>query len=101
MARRIGRVDGNQADITKALRKAGATVAVLSSLGGGVPDLLVGIAGKNLLFELKNGELSPSSQKLTEHEEKFHSSWQGQVCIVNSVNQALELIDYVKATTCF
>lgn len=101
MVRRIGKVDANQADITKALRRAGASVAVLSPMGNGIPDLLVGIAGKNLLFEIKNGDLCPSQQKLTEKEQLFFDNWNGQVCTVNSVKHALELIEFVTATTCF
>ena len=39
MARTRGRVDQNQKDIVEGLRSVGASVEILSNVGGGVPDL--------------------------------------------------------------
>ena len=40
--RKRGRTDGNQSEIVKALRKLGYSVLVMSSMGGGAPDICVG-----------------------------------------------------------
>lgn len=87
------RVDANQREIVKALRDYGCSVLIMSDLGKGKPDLLVGWGGLNLLVELKDGKKHLSAQKLTEHEEKFHNEWKGQVCIIRSIREALLLID--------
>ena len=87
-----GRVDGNQRDIVTALRKAGCSVFITSSIGGGFPDIVVGVDGVNWLIEIKDGSLSPSRRKLTHDEETFHLWWNGLVETVESVDEALELI---------
>lgn len=55
-----GRIDGNQAQIVRALRQVGATVLSLADMGDGCPDLLVGFRGFNILLEVKDGSASPS-----------------------------------------
>lgn len=44
------RTDGNQAEIVRALRSAGATVQTLHTVGKGCPDLVVGFRGNNYGF---------------------------------------------------
>ena len=90
--RRAARVDANQAEITEALRKAGASVQPLHMVGRGCPDLLVGIGKINLLFEIKDGEKPPSKQKLTDDELVWAEKWKGQVAVIRSVDEALEAI---------
>ena len=89
MTKRAKRVDDNQKQITSQLRKLGYSVCILSDVGKGVPDLLVGKGGTNWLIELKDGSKPPSRQALTEHEQKFHDSWRGQVNTCNSLEQIL------------
>ncbi len=86
------RVDSNHAEITKALRKIGATVISLADVHHGCGDILVGLAGRNYLLELKDGSKSPSRQKLTPDQEIFHANWGGQIAVVNSVDAALEVV---------
>lgn len=86
------RVDTNQREIVAALRSVGASVTHLHMVGKGVPDLIVGYRGVNYLLEVKDGSKTPSKQQLTPDEAKWHASWRGQVRVVNSVDQALELI---------
>jgi hypothetical protein len=86
------RVDENQKLIVKTFRELCASVQVLSALGKGCPDILVGIFGKNFLIEIKNGKKPPSAQRLTEDETYFHESWKGQVCIIKSVDEAVNFI---------
>lgn len=87
--RQRGRVDRNQAEITRALRQIGATVLVTSNLGCGAPDLVVGFRGKNLLMEIKDGTAKPSDRRLTTDEKAFHFAWQGRICVVENVAEAL------------
>ena len=86
--RRAAKVDDNQTAIVDALRALGATVQPLHAVGQGCPDLLIGWRGKNILIEVKDGSKSPSRQQLTEDQEQWHRTWCGQVCTINSVENA-------------
>ena len=89
------KADSNQVQIVKDLRKLGFSVAVLSQVGKGVPDLLIGtttLRGRqNILVELKDGAKFKSQQKLTKDEIEWHGKWRGQVAICNSLEQILKL----------
>ena len=90
--RRNARVDANQKQIVKALRKAGASVLITSQLKNCF-DILVGYNNKNFIMEIKDGEKPPSQQRLTPGEEKFKNEWNGGVYhIVKSVDEALRII---------
>ena len=84
--------DANQGRIVRALRDVGATVTVLSQVGYGCPDILVGFRGVNYLLEIKDGAKSPSRQRLTPAEMRWHNEWRGQVAIVNSIDAAIDEI---------
>ena len=87
--RRAARTDENQEQIVKALRAVGASVQSLAAVGHGVPDLLVGYQGKNILIEIKDGNKTPSKRKLTDDQVKWHESWNGgAVVVVDSVDAA-------------
>jgi hypothetical protein len=86
------KVDANQADITAQLRRVGASVQPIHTLGKGVPDLLVGYRGQNFILEVKDGAKSASRQKLTPDEAQWHAMWRGQVLIVCSTSEALAAI---------
>lgn len=90
--RRKAKVDDNQSEIVTALRKIGCTVQPLHDVGRGVPDLLVGYHGINVLLEIKDGAKVPSAQKLTDEQITWHDSWRGQVATVNSINQAIDVL---------
>lgn len=89
---RKAKVDDNQAEIVNALRKAGCTVQHLHAVGGGCPDILVGFRSRNVLVEIKDGNKPPSQQKLNAKQEEWHEGWKGQVAVVTSVKEALELV---------
>lgn len=90
--RRANRIDDNQNEIVAALRKAGATVRIISQ-GEGIPDLLVGFKGLTFLFEVKDGNKPPSARELTPLEAKFFMEWRGgMVAIVKSVEEALAIL---------
>lgn len=84
------RVDCNQTDIVKALRKIGACVQPIHSIGKGCPDLLVGFRGMNLLLENKmpGGKLTPA-------EFDWHQSWHSQVKIIQSIDEAIQILNEV------
>lgn len=86
------KVDDNQSKIVEALRSVGATVQILSGVGRGCPDLLVGIFRRNWLMEIKDGDKPRSAQALTAEEAIWHSEWKGQVAIVRNVDEALAAI---------
>jgi Holliday junction resolvase len=90
--RRYPNLDSNQPDIVKALREAGASVTSLASVGGGCPDLLVGIRKVTTVMEVKDGAKPPSKRKLTEAEQDWHDAYRGSVHIVESVEQALAVL---------
>ncbi len=81
--RRAGKVDLIQAETVRLLRQIGASVQVLSGVGQGVPDLLCGFRGINVLLELKTGTAA-----LTEDEARWHAKWAGQVRIVRTAEDA-------------
>jgi len=87
--RRAARVDANQAAIVEALRAAGYSVQSLAAVGEGVPDLLVGACGVNVLLEVKDGSKPPSERKLTPDQERWHTAWRGRVSVVKTPEEAL------------
>lgn len=84
-----GRVDANQTETVKALRAAGMSVQILSGIGQGCPDLLVGFRGCNVLIELKDGAKDASKQALTAAEESWQAKWAGQVETVDCPERAV------------
>ena len=87
------RIDANQHEIVDTLRKGGATVLILSSLGKGAPDILIGHRGTNHLAEIKDGSKPKSQQKLTPPEAKFFETWRGNVLILRTMDDAIELLN--------
>ena len=84
------KVDANQAGIVEALRGIPeCSVLILSSVGDGCPDLLVGYHGANLLVELKNPERYPViaqefplAQAARSHEAVMEAGHHGKVVLI-------------------
>lgn len=91
--RRAARIDANQTQIVSALRSVGASVELLSAVGKGCPDLLVGYRGMNILMEVKDGKKPPSERKLTSDQIVWHRDWRGVVFLVTSVHDALDALE--------
>jgi len=89
---RAARVDANHGEIVAALREIGASVLDLSAVGKGAPDLAVGFRGRNWLVECKDGKKSASRRVLTPAQVEFKATWRGQWAVVNSAEQAIELV---------
>lgn len=94
--RGVARVDDNQALIVDCLRRCGCKVEVLSRLGRGVPDLMVGTPrGQLILLEVKDGSKAPSRRQLTVDQERWHAEWRRYpVFVVESVLEALDAIGH-------
>jgi len=92
MPQKWNRSDQNQLEIIAALRKAGASVQVLSAVAKGMPDIAAGYAGQNWFLEVKNPSKPKADQKLTPDQIKWHAEWKGQVAVVYSVADALRVI---------
>lgn len=91
MNRRKAKRDTAEPAIVAALLKAGASVVKLSDTG--VPDLMVSYIGRfgvrvTLLMEVKTG-----NAKLTDAEQKFFDTWQGECHIVRTPQDALSWIN--------
>lgn len=87
--RTAARIDDNQNEIVVALRQLGASVQVLSMVGKGAPDLLVGRQGRNYLLEIKDGAKAPSKRRLTPDEQAWHDNWRGTVIVVENIEEAI------------
>ena len=87
---RAAKIDANQPDIVKALRKLGYGVQSLASVGKGVPDLLVCKGKVNVLLEVKDSKQPPSKRVLTPDQIKWHREWAGRIFVVDSVEYAIE-----------
>lgn len=89
--RRAARIDANQGEIIEAFRKAGASVKPVHVVKGFV-DIVVGINGRNMLVEIKDGAKVKSARKLTEAEQKFHDEWKGRVHIVECLDDVTSVL---------
>lgn len=95
--RRRGRVDKTQPELVKKLRDNGKSVAVLSPLGGGIPDLLIAGASacphckrkfpQNILIEVKE-----AGGTLTEDEQRFFLGWIGPKAVWTVFRQGNNII---------
>lgn len=79
------KTDDNEKDIIAALKKIGCTVERI----GRPVDLLVGFRKRNYLIECKNTE---GRNTLTQAQKKFIPAWQGQVRIVHTPDEAIQLV---------
>lgn len=88
------RIDANQPEIVDELRKKlGASVQSLAAIGHGCPDILVGLRGRNLAFEIKDPMQPPSKRQLTYEETLWHQNWCGQIDTVLTIEEILEVVE--------
>lgn len=92
---RAKRVDGNHAEIKRALVKAGAVVIDTSPLPGFV-DLVVGFNRRTALLEVKRPpgpRGGKSDRQLTPDQCRLHETWTGgPLVVVDSVDAALAVL---------
>lgn len=85
------RTDANQKEIVAVLRAAGCSVVSLHRVGDGVPDLLVGRAGRNYLLECKI-----PGRGLNDKQQEWHRAWAGQRAVVTTPEGALTAVGILK-----
>ena len=96
-----GRRDANQSDLLAAINEIPGVLAVdMGAVGGGVTDLLIGHAGINYLAEIKllpvKGKVYASQSQLNDCQVEWHSKWPGQVAVVRTIDDVLELLGITK-----
>lgn len=91
-ARRAAKVDSNQMDLVRFMRKLGASVAITSSSGEGFTDTVVGFCGMTRLVEIKDGDKAPSARVLTPDQRDFHMKWGGSAAVIDNESEALDLL---------
>lgn len=88
--RLAAKVDANQKSIVDALRAIGVSVQSLASIGRGCPDLVAAKGSQCWLIEVK-GEKG----KLTPDQVKWIESWRGDVHVIRTVDEALQLVGVI------
>lgn len=89
------RVDSNQVEIVRALVSMQCTVVHLHTLGKGVPDILVGCRGINVLVEIKDGRKALSKRKLNAMQIEWHANWQGQApVVISNLDDVCDLVNH-------
>lgn len=96
---RARRVDGNQREVVRAFEAAGGRWLDLSAVGNGCPDGLLCVLRTLYLVEIKNakGRATSKGKIYTPAQEKFHASWPGRIHTVWGVNDALALVEAIRA----
>jgi hypothetical protein len=90
--RYAARADRNQPEIVAALRKIGAVVQPLHTVGAGVPDLLVAFRNRTLVMEIKDPTKPKSDRQLTPAQVKWHEMWTGEKHVVETAEQAISIL---------
>ena len=84
--RLAAKVDKNQSDMIRTLRDDGCSLFSLAGMGKGCPDLLVGIASKTYLVEVKDGSRYGKSRSiesmLTKDQKTFIAMWTGSPVVI-------------------
>ena len=80
------RTDGNHNQVKVDFKAAmpEASVEDMSHVGGGVPDLAIGVFGDNFWVEIKDPTKPPCKRRLTNAQVGFHTNWQGTVWVCHS-----------------
>lgn len=88
------KVDDSQQSIVDALRRCSCRVLVLSRVGHGTPDLLVGTPRGRLIFiECKTD--GKNATRLTPEQDEFHRDWRRfPIFICRTPQQALDAIGH-------
>lgn len=89
---RANKIDANQKDIVRDLRRAGYAVRVTSGMGDGFPDIIVGVGGRNFLFEIKDPEKPFADRQLTKDQRQFFDDWYGQCDVIHDAESAIQHI---------
>ena len=86
------KLDANQPRIVRALRRSGAFVQSLASVGGGCPDLLVSFRNSWYVIEVKDGSKPPSARARLKGQIEWALKARAHVHVVLTPRQALAAI---------
>lgn len=90
---RVRKADGNQPELVEQIRDLpGVKVVLTHVIGNGFPDCIISFRGFNYMCEIKNPSQPPSKRKLTPDEEEFHKNWTGQIAVIMTLDDVLEMI---------
>ena len=64
----------------------------MHELGKGRPDICVGWRGRNFLFEIKDPTKPNNQRALTDDEKAIHLAWQGQISVIETSEEALNVL---------
>jgi len=85
------RVDGNHKEIVKHFEAFGCSVLSIADLAN-CCDICVGLHGRTIMIEIKDGKKVPSARKLTSGEIAFKESWKGCWRLCESIKDADKII---------
>jgi hypothetical protein len=57
--------------------------------------LLCGYRGQNFLLEIKNPAKPKADQQLTDRQKPWHDDWRGQVAVVRTIKEAMQVLGVV------
>lgn len=86
--RRAARRDENHGSIKDVFESLDCSVLDVAGIPVGF-DLIIGYKTQAIAVEVKDGEKSPSAQKLTPNEFSAHLNWRGPKAIVTSNDEAV------------
>lgn len=91
--RRAAKRDANHGEIVTTFERLGCTVFETDRVGGGWPDLVVGVLGVSFLVEIKNPETHYGRAGLNGNQSAFARDWRGgPVHVCCSTDEAVALV---------
>lgn len=109
MTRRAAKVDASHAEVRDGLRALGWSVLDTSAVGGGFPDLVVGVGGQLPPFappQLGRGvvcggdnyfvEVKSKGGKLTEDQQELAWTWRGNYIVAETAEEAAAAIQSLR-----
>lgn len=95
MTRKYGaKKDANHAEIVGAFKKLGAAILDLSTMGSGIPDLLVWCQAGWHLVDVKNPKTGYGRRGLNPIQKEWANNWKGgPVYLISTIDQAVDLVN--------
>lgn len=95
-SRRVrGAKDANHDEVVAGLRSLGYHVADTHHVGGGFPDVIVGVVGIPFvwMFEIKNPNTAYGRSGLNKVQQRFLAGWDGGLHVIYSRDDAAKIIE--------
>ncbi|SEO78270.1 hypothetical protein [Nitrosovibrio sp. Nv6] len=95
MTRKYGaKKDANHKEIVDAFEKLGACVLDMSTLGSGVPDILVMCKGTPYMVDIKNPKTGYGKRGLNQNQKEWAAEWKGgPVYMISTVDQVTDMVN--------